>query len=63
VSDRFQFVEARTRPVCPHCDEQLDRIEYTRNKVEFGGFLWGWTWVILLTCPRCHKVIGTQSLG
>jgi hypothetical protein len=60
VSDRFQFVEAKTWPVCPHCDEQLDRIEYTRDRLGFG-FMRGATWVIVLTCPRCHKVLGTQS--
>jgi hypothetical protein len=60
MSDEVEFVEAETAPVCPHCEATLSRIEYRRQKLSFG-VMSGFTWVILLSCPRCHKVLGTQG--
>ena len=60
MSDEIEFVEAPAPPVCPFCETPLARIEYTRQKLAFG-FMSGFTWVILLTCPHCHKVLGTQT--
>ena len=60
MSDRLEFLEAKTWPVCPHCEATLERIEYVREKLQFG-FMRGATWVILLSCPRCHMVLGTQA--
>ena len=60
MSDEVEFVESQTPPVCPHCEARLERIEYRRQKLSFG-FMSGFSWVILLTCPRCHKVLGTQA--
>ena len=60
MSDEVKFVESQTPPKCPHCEALLEQIEYRRQKLSFG-FTSGFTWVILLTCPHCHKVLGTQT--
>jgi hypothetical protein len=60
MADEVEFVESQTTPVCPHCEAALTQIEYRQQKLSLG-FMSGFTWVILLTCPRCHKVLGTQS--
>jgi hypothetical protein len=60
MSDEVEFVESQAPPVCPHCGAALQQIEYRRQKLSFG-FMSGFTWVILLTCPHCHKVLGTQT--
>lgn len=62
MSDEVDFVESKTPPICPHCDATLTQIEYRRQKLVFG-FMSGATWVVLLTCPKCHKVLGTQTWG
>jgi hypothetical protein len=62
MSESLEFVEAEHWPICPHCDETIKTIEYTREKLSFG-FLAGFTWVIVLACPECHKVLGTQASG
>jgi hypothetical protein len=59
MSDEVEFVEARALPVCPHCEARLERIEYRKQKLSFG-LMSGFSWVILLTCPHCHKVLSTQ---
>jgi hypothetical protein len=63
MSDDVEFVESRTAPVCPHCEADLERVEYRRQKLSFRGFMGGAAWVIILTCPHCHKVLGTQDWG
>jgi hypothetical protein len=60
MSSDVEFIEARDRPICPHCETPLTQIEYRRQKLSFG-FMSGFSWVILLTCPHCHKVLGTQT--
>lgn len=55
-----EFREAEHPPLCPHCGESLEQIEFTRTKLAFG-FMSGFSWVILLQCGRCHKMIGTQG--
>jgi glutaredoxin len=60
MSEDVDYVESQTKPVCPHCEKDLRRIEYRRQKLSFG-FMSGATWVIILTCPHCHKVLGTQG--
>ncbi len=62
MSDSLEFVESETWPICPHGEKPLKTIEYTKEKLTFG-FMQGASWVILLACPRCHKVLGTQSWG
>ena len=61
MSDDVEFVESKAPPVCPHCEAVLKRVEYRRQKLSLGGFTSGATWVIILTCPVCHKVLGTQG--
>jgi hypothetical protein len=63
VSDQTELVEARTRPICPHCEATIDRIEYVQEKlgIEFT-LMMGATWLIILMCPRCHKVLGSPIL-
>ena len=60
MSAELRFVEADTAPVCPHCEAILGEIEYRRQKLSFG-LMSGFSWVILLSCPHCHKVLGTQA--
>ena len=60
MNDELEFVESQETPICPHCGSKLTQIEYRRQKLSFG-FMSGFVWVILLTCPHCHKVLGTQS--
>jgi len=60
MSGDVEFVESQSPPVCPHCEAALARIEYHCQKLSFG-FMSGFAWVILLTCPHCHKVLGTQT--
>jgi hypothetical protein len=61
MSDEVEFVEARDPPVCPHCEARLTQVEYRRLKLSFGFMRF--TSVILLTCPHCHNVLGTQAWG
>lgn len=56
----IEFREARQQPRCPFCDKTLHEIEYTRQKLKFG-FMSGFSWVVLLQCPDCGKVLGTQD--
>ncbi len=60
MPEEIQFEEAKKWPRCPFCDETLDHIEFTRQKLKFG-FMSGFTWVVLLQCPTCAKVLGTQD--
>jgi predicted RNA-binding Zn-ribbon protein involved in translation (DUF1610 family) len=60
MSDAVEFVETASAPVCPHCGTTLARIEYLRQKLSFG-FMRGFSWTVLLLCPHCHKVLGTQN--
>jgi hypothetical protein len=60
MSNVLEFIEADATPICPHCEATLMRIEYRRQKLSFG-FMRGFSWVILLTCPHCHKTLGTQA--
>ena len=60
MTEEVEFVESRSQPVCPHCEAALAQVEYRRQKLSFG-FMSGFSWVILLTCPHCHKVLGTQT--
>ncbi|NOZ78999.1 MAG: hypothetical protein GXP48_07455 [Acidobacteria bacterium] len=52
-------IEERTNvaPICPHCDQPLDRVARTRLKDTFGkAYIW--------VCPHCQKVLGvTQRKG
>jgi hypothetical protein len=59
MSDMLEFVEATSLPICPHCGEAVQSLEYCVQKLSFG-FAGGWTWVIVLSCPHCHRIIGTQ---
>ena len=61
MSDEIEFVESRNPAVCPHCGATLSKIEYRRQKLSFG--IMRFAWVILLTCPQCHKLLATQSWG
>ena len=56
----IEFREVDGDPICPFCEEELKIIDYKRQKLSLG-FMSGYTWVILLMCPYCHKVLGTQS--
>ncbi len=39
------------RPVCPHCNQPLDRLTRTPIQVTLGkAFAW--------SCPYCRKVLG-----
>lgn len=58
--EEIEFHEARQQPVCPHCEHPLTAIDYTRQKLKFG-FMSGFTWVVLLQCGNCAKVLGTQT--
>ena len=60
MSEDLEFVEATTSPICPHCEASLTRLEYRCQKLSFG-FMSGFSWVILLSCPHCHKVLSTQT--
>ncbi len=60
MSEFIKFVEAQTLPICPHCEKPLAEIEFRRDVVRFGFFK-GETFVVLLSCPHCHKVLSTQS--
>jgi hypothetical protein len=59
MSDEVAFVESGSLPVCPHCEAKLTQIEYRRQKLSFGFMRF--SWVIILTCPHCHKVLSTQG--
>lgn len=60
MADEIEFREAKKQPVCPHCEKPLTTIDYTRQKLSFG-FMSGFTWVVLLQCSGCAKVLGTQT--
>lgn len=60
MSNEFGFVEATSPPICPHCDMALGYFEYQVEKLSFGTW-GGFTWVIILTCPSCHRILGTQT--
>lgn len=60
MSDDLEFIEATDDPICPYCETRLTQIAYRHQRLNFG-FLSGFAWVILLLCPHCRKVLGTQS--
>ncbi len=60
MTTEIEFISATTPPRCPFCDEPLTRVEFTRQKLSFG-FMKGFTWVVLLQCGKCAKVLGTQT--
>lgn len=60
MTDALEFIEAESLPICPHCDEAITLLEYRKQKLSFGT-LQGLTWVIVLTCPHCHRILGTQG--
>jgi hypothetical protein len=62
MSQDLEFVEAQKSPICPHCNATIAKLEYRRQRLSFG-FMSGATWVIVLTCPICQKVLGTQTWG
>jgi hypothetical protein len=62
MTNEIEFREATKQPICPHCSQPLVHIDYTKQKMSFG-FMGGFTWVVLLQCPSCAKVLGTQSRG
>ena len=62
MTANFEFVEAQTKPICPYCDAALQKIEYEWDLVPSMGLLGApATWVVILTCPECHKILGTRS--
>jgi hypothetical protein len=60
MSDMLEFVEATSLPICPHCDEPIQSLEYCVQKLSFGPW-GGFAWVIVLMCPHCHRIVGTQE--
>jgi hypothetical protein len=63
MGDKVEYVEARTRPMCPHCDATLDRIEYVQEPLDLEyTLMFKATYVIILSCPQCHKVLGSPTL-
>jgi hypothetical protein len=60
MPQKIEFTEAKQQPKCPFCEEPLITIEFTRQKLSFG-FMNGFTWVVLLQCGKCAKVLGTQT--
>jgi hypothetical protein len=62
MPEEIEFRESAKQPICPNCNQPLTHIDYTKHKLSFG-FLEGFTWVVLLQCPSCAKVLGTQSRG
>ena len=60
MSREIEFTESADNPVCPFCEHELHTIRYTRQKLSFG-FMRGFTWVVLLQCSNCRKVLGTQT--
>jgi hypothetical protein len=60
MTEELDYREARQQPICPHCEEPLTRIDYTRQKLKFG-FMKGFSWIILLQCSKCAKVLGAQD--
>lgn len=60
MADEIEYREARQQPICPHCEQPLTTIDFTRQKLKFG-FMSGFSWVILLQCGRCAKVLGAQD--
>jgi hypothetical protein len=62
MADDIKFVEATALPICPYCNAELAHMEYRRQKLALG-MMSGFVWVIVLSCPSCHRVLGTQSDG
>ncbi len=60
MSHEIEFTEGHAPPLCPYCEVELTHVEFLRQKLSFG-FMSGFTWVVLLSCPHCRKVLGTQS--
>jgi hypothetical protein len=60
MPQEIDFTEAKKQPCCPFCESPLTHIEFTRQKLSFG-FMRGFTWVVLLQCGNCAKVLGTQT--
>jgi hypothetical protein len=59
MAQEIEFVEAGEPPRCPHCEQTLERIEVHRRQVLGFTFFEGKSWVTILSCPHCRKVIGT----
>ena len=58
----LEFTATREKPVCPHCQAELDRIDFRREKLRLEVSA-VFTYVVVLMCPMCRKVLGTQSWG
>lgn len=62
MTREVEYIETEEYACCPFCDETLNRIAYRKEKLSFG-FMSGFAWVIMLLCPACKKVLGTQNWG
>jgi hypothetical protein len=60
MTAEIEFVEFPNAPLCPHCEAALEQIAFRKEKVTFA-FMKGFAWAIILICPHCQKVVGTQS--
>lgn len=56
------FTPTEQNPVCPHCQAELERLDYRREKLHLETPA-VYTYVVILMCPKCRKVLGTQSWG
>jgi hypothetical protein len=57
MSEKIQLEESEHPPACPHCKATLDEVAW--HKVKGGpGMV---TYIALMSCPRCRKVLGVMG--
>jgi len=50
MAEKIKVVETESAPICPHCEEEIDKVERTAD---------GWLEsTLVFLCPLCKKVLG-----
>lgn len=50
---KVKFIETDSKPICPHCDNELSVIEKTSKDFFTGAAVY--------VCPNCKKILGIIS--
>ena len=56
--EKIKVVPAERHPLCPHCGQTLNTVEYHKVKVE-GLSMMGYT--VFHSCPHCRKVLAATA--
>lgn len=60
---RYKLIgDDSVRPICPHCDQELDgEVPYFQQAASTGMNI-GVETARLFVCPHCHKILGIGTI-